>query len=117
VTVQGRLTACLVTWPDCEEGAYDPRCCRFPKSCSCTSNTSPSITVTTFTDIEGHDWDAYDALEKVVLEGFSAYWWLGERAANQLAAAALTALNRAGVLYWSGSPKQAPPDRAGLSHD
>lgn len=26
---------CIVTWPECEEGKYDPRCCRFPKSCSC----------------------------------------------------------------------------------
>lgn len=26
--------ACVARWPDCEEGTYDPRCCRFPKSCS-----------------------------------------------------------------------------------
>jgi hypothetical protein len=25
------------SWPECESGLYDPRCCRFPKSCSCTS--------------------------------------------------------------------------------
>lgn len=31
-----RLKSCVATWPDCEEGKYDPRCCRFPKSCSCT---------------------------------------------------------------------------------
>jgi len=31
-----RLKSCVEQWPDCEEGMYDPRCCRFPKSCSCT---------------------------------------------------------------------------------
>lgn len=31
-----RLLACVQNWPECESGAYDPRCCRFPKSCSCT---------------------------------------------------------------------------------
>lgn len=25
---------CIARWPECESGAYDPRCCRFPKSCS-----------------------------------------------------------------------------------
>ena len=27
---------CVERWPECEDGAYDPRCCRFPKSCSCS---------------------------------------------------------------------------------
>lgn len=31
-----RDPACVKAWPECESGAYDPRCCRFPKSCSCT---------------------------------------------------------------------------------
>lgn len=31
-----RLRVCVEAWPDCETGLYDPRCCRFPKSCSCT---------------------------------------------------------------------------------
>lgn len=31
-----RLLACVRAWPDCYEGGYDPRCCRFPKSCSAT---------------------------------------------------------------------------------
>lgn len=31
-----RLRACVNSWPECETGKYDPRCCRFPKSCSCT---------------------------------------------------------------------------------
>lgn len=26
---------CVKAWPECETGMYDPRCCRFPKSCSC----------------------------------------------------------------------------------
>jgi hypothetical protein len=26
---------CVQRWPECEDGAYDPRCCRFPKNCSC----------------------------------------------------------------------------------
>lgn len=29
-----RLKACVEAWPEAETGAYDPRCCRFPKSCS-----------------------------------------------------------------------------------
>jgi hypothetical protein len=31
-----RLRACVETWPGAETGAYNPRCCRFPKSCSAT---------------------------------------------------------------------------------
>lgn len=30
-----RDPVCVERWPMCTEGAYDPRCCRFPKSCSC----------------------------------------------------------------------------------
>ncbi|AEC53103.1 hypothetical protein SCRM01_157c [Synechococcus phage S-CRM01] len=26
---------CIANWPDCTNGGYDPKCCRFPKSCSC----------------------------------------------------------------------------------
>lgn len=29
-----RDTECVKAWPDCASGAYDPACCRFPKSCS-----------------------------------------------------------------------------------
>jgi hypothetical protein len=25
--------SCIERWPDCEDGRYDPRCCRWPKSC------------------------------------------------------------------------------------
>jgi hypothetical protein len=32
-----RSPDCIKQWPECEPGAYDPRCCRFPKSCSCES--------------------------------------------------------------------------------
>lgn len=31
-----RLRDCVESWPEAETGAYDPRCCRFPKSCSAT---------------------------------------------------------------------------------
>lgn len=31
---QRRLKGCVEQWPECESGLYDPRCCRFPKSCS-----------------------------------------------------------------------------------
>lgn len=29
-----RLKSCVERWPNAESGTYDPRCCRFPKSCS-----------------------------------------------------------------------------------
>lgn len=31
-----RLRACVERWTEAETMAYDPRCCRFPKSCSAT---------------------------------------------------------------------------------
>lgn len=31
-----RLRECVERWPECSTGAFDPRCCRFPKSCSAT---------------------------------------------------------------------------------
>lgn len=31
----GRDPECVKRWPDCFDGGYHPRCCRFPKSCSC----------------------------------------------------------------------------------
>ena len=30
-----RYPDCVASWPDCREGEYNPKCCRFPKSCSC----------------------------------------------------------------------------------
>jgi hypothetical protein len=36
VVIRPRLAACVVSWPDCAEGEYNPACCRFPKACSCT---------------------------------------------------------------------------------
>jgi len=30
-----REPGCIMRWPDCYNDGYDPRCCRFPKSCSC----------------------------------------------------------------------------------
>jgi hypothetical protein len=32
---------CMARWPECEVGGYDPRCCRFPKSCSCWVTPAP----------------------------------------------------------------------------
>ena len=32
-----RAEDCIKQWPECESGLYDPRCCRFPKPCSCDS--------------------------------------------------------------------------------
>lgn len=32
-----RLKACVETWPECHDGDYHPYCCRWPKSCSCSS--------------------------------------------------------------------------------
>jgi hypothetical protein len=31
-----RAPECVAAWPECRSGGYDPRCCRFPKSCSCS---------------------------------------------------------------------------------
>lgn len=36
-TVKARLRSCVEAWPDCHTFGYNPACCRFPKSCSCTS--------------------------------------------------------------------------------
>ena len=30
-----RRPECIANWPECENGTYHPKCCRFPKSCSC----------------------------------------------------------------------------------
>jgi hypothetical protein len=38
----GRDPVCVAQWPDCRDGAYDPRCCRFPKSCSCGPLQQPA---------------------------------------------------------------------------
>ncbi|MEJ6554043.1 hypothetical protein PQI51_03270 [Microbacterium esteraromaticum] len=35
-TLKRRLRSCVEQWPGCETGAYNPACCRFPKSCSAT---------------------------------------------------------------------------------
>lgn len=35
-THRPRLRSCVEQWPGCSEGDYNPHCCRFPKSCSCT---------------------------------------------------------------------------------
>lgn len=35
LVVEDRNEHCVERWPGCFVGGYDPRCCRFPKSCSC----------------------------------------------------------------------------------
>jgi regulator of replication initiation timing len=32
--IDDRDPECVAKWPECESCLYDPRCCRFPKSCS-----------------------------------------------------------------------------------
>lgn len=32
--VDERHPECVKAWPECESFGYDPRCCRYPKSCS-----------------------------------------------------------------------------------
>lgn len=39
-----RLRACVEAWPECEPMAYNPACCRFPKSCSCTGYRPGEVT-------------------------------------------------------------------------
>lgn len=40
-----RLRACVERWPGAEiDGDYDPRCCRFPKSCSATVYSDDVVT-------------------------------------------------------------------------
>ena len=31
-----RLKSCVEAWSGCATGEYNPKCCRWPKSCSCT---------------------------------------------------------------------------------
>lgn len=44
VAPKPRIRACVEAWPDCETGLYDPRCCRFPKSCSATAYDPEQVT-------------------------------------------------------------------------
>jgi hypothetical protein len=44
VVIRPRLKACVEKWPECEEGQYNPACCRFPKSCSCTVYSDEHVT-------------------------------------------------------------------------
>lgn len=53
-----RDPACVERWPECEVGAHDPRCCRFPKSCSCeaVSAPEPDRTAARVRDALGAEW-------------------------------------------------------------
>lgn len=48
--VKRRLRSCVERWPECEEGEYNPYCCRFPKSCSCTVYDPAKVSLE---DLEG----------------------------------------------------------------
>lgn len=59
--METRLQTCVEAWPECHEGGYNPRCCRFPKSCSYDVHdheTQPTeiertvIAATTFKEID-----------------------------------------------------------------
>ncbi len=39
-----RLKECVERWPDAQTCDYDPRCCRFPKSCSATVYDDEHVT-------------------------------------------------------------------------
>jgi hypothetical protein len=41
--VDERDPACVEAWEDCEDFAYDPKCCRFPKSCSAGSRRMEAV--------------------------------------------------------------------------
>lgn len=36
-----REPTCVANWPECHEGGYDPRCCRFPKACAVNTVLAP----------------------------------------------------------------------------
>jgi hypothetical protein len=40
-----RLAACVVSWPECQDGEYNPACCRFPKACSCQTYNDSTISL------------------------------------------------------------------------
>lgn len=50
-----RLRTCVEAWPECYSSGYDPRCCRFPKSCSCEAYDSERVPAP---DLEDRDGDA-----------------------------------------------------------
>ena len=51
-TTRPRLRACVEAWPDAHEGGCDPRCCRFPKSCSADVYDPAHVSKE---DLESHD--------------------------------------------------------------
>jgi hypothetical protein len=62
---------CIERWPSCYSGGYDPRCCRFPKSCSCENYNSPTV------DEVSPEAD-HTSSEVVVPEGFGSLILLQE---------------------------------------
>lgn len=72
---------CVQRWPDCAEGEFDPRCCRFPKSCSCTVVHGETFTAPVprlFHDgyFMTHD-DVYTETQRLLDEGWTILAILG----------------------------------------
>lgn len=57
---------------------------------------------------EQFDKPTHTDLERAILGAFEPYWWLGEKAGRQLAAAALSGLNGKGYMFWRSSPRLEP---------
>lgn len=54
-----RLRACVEAWPEAETGAYNPRCCRFPKSCSATVYDEQYVTEDDLEEVDKVKWPVY----------------------------------------------------------
>lgn len=52
---------CLENWPHAHVGEFDPRCCRFPKSCSIPDADAPIPAARTITEAEARILDAAKA--------------------------------------------------------
>ncbi|WP_033338884.1 hypothetical protein [Catenuloplanes japonicus] len=50
-----RLKACVEAWPEAETGDYDPRCCRFPKSCSASVYADEHVTDADLEDLNAEE--------------------------------------------------------------
>ncbi len=74
-----RLLACVEAWPECAEGQYNPACCRFPKSCSCTvyeDDIDPSLiephNIVSWIESGRKGWFQCSCGEQFVTEGYDS---------------------------------------------
>jgi hypothetical protein len=65
---ESRDPGCIERWPECESGGYDPRCCRFPKSCSCASGEAESGEASPAKRLTSDEYRTYQSLRA---RGFS----------------------------------------------